>query len=133
MYKLIDATLSSELHELYLENIEWLSDILSMEDDTKIFQKSFGEWTVRSIAMGLFLKTAGVQNGIKALLEKRSHLKAMLQIRIKMIEQLMAGSDVNIGLEIVGEDKIIISDIKSIIADEFILKYHISNLIPVIY
>jgi hypothetical protein len=132
MYKLIDATLSAELHELYLENIEWLSEMLSMEDEMKIFKKSFGEWTVRSIAMGLFLKTDGVQKGISALLEKRSHLKEMLQIRIKMIEQLMAGSDVNIGLEIVGEDKIIISEIKSIIADDFILRHHISNLIPVI-
>ena len=42
MTTLIDQQLSSELQELYLQNKQWYSDVLFLEDETAFFQKLFG-------------------------------------------------------------------------------------------
>jgi len=39
MDTLIQPTLSEELQELYLENKEWLSDILFVEDEVRFLKK----------------------------------------------------------------------------------------------
>ena len=36
-----DPQLSSELQELYLQNKQWLSDVLFLEDETRFFQTLF--------------------------------------------------------------------------------------------
>jgi hypothetical protein len=122
MKTLIDSTLSAELQELYLENKEWLSDILFLEDEMLFLNRLFDRILSGEVRRESFPQIEMNSALLNVILERRKQLKAVLINRKHQIEQLLVGTTVTIGLEFVEEDATIVSEIKSLMVAEKLLK-----------
>ncbi|MCX2453760.1 hypothetical protein OQX61_20995 [Pedobacter sp. PLR] len=122
METLIDSTLSAEFQELYLENKEWLSDILFLEDEMRFFKKLFDRVLSGTIERENLQQTEMISAKLNLILERRKQLKTVLESRKTQIEQLLAGSAVTIGIEFIEQDAAIIAGIRSLMADEKLLR-----------
>ncbi|MFP5080873.1 hypothetical protein [Pedobacter sp. JCM 36344] len=122
MKTLIDSTLSSELQELYLENKEWLSDILFLEDEMFFLNRLFKRILAGEVQRESLPQIAKNSAALNLILERRKLLKTVLLSRKRQIEQLLAGSAVTIGLELIEEDAAILRVIKSLLLAEKVLK-----------
>jgi len=122
MKTLIDSTLSSELQELYLENKEWLSDILFLEDEMFFLNRLSKRILAGEVNRESLPQIAKNSAALNLILERRKLLKNVLLSRKRQIEQLLAGSTVTIGLELIEEDAAILRVIKSLLLAEKVLK-----------
>jgi hypothetical protein len=122
MKTLIDSTLSAELQELYLENKEWLSDILFLEDEMRFLNRLFERVLDGEVKRESFPQLAMNSALLNVILERRKQLKTVLLNRKRQIEQLLSGTTVTIELEFIEEDAAIVSEIKSLMVAEKLLK-----------
>jgi hypothetical protein len=122
MKTLIDSTLSAELQELYLKNKEWLSDILFLEDEMLFLNRLFDRVLSGEVKRESFPQIEMNSALLNVILERRKQLKNVLIGRKHQIEQLLVGTTVTIGLEFVEEDAAIVSEIKSLMLAEKLLK-----------
>ncbi|RZL19213.1 MAG: hypothetical protein EOO89_04030 [Pedobacter sp.] len=122
MDTLIDSTLSTELQELYLENKEWLSDVLFLEDDMRFLQKRFADVLTGKVRREHLQQIEMISSMLTVILARRKQLKCVLQSRKHTIEQLLKGNLVTIGLAFIEEDAAIINEVKSLLIDEKLLK-----------
>ncbi|MEJ7559143.1 MAG: hypothetical protein WKF66_12605 [Pedobacter sp.] len=122
MKTLIDSTLSAELQELYLENKEWLSGILFLEDEMRFLNKLFERVLDGGVKRESFPKLELNSALLNVILERRKQLKTVLLNRKRQIEELLAGTKVTIKLEFVEEDAAIVTEIKSLMVAEKLLK-----------
>jgi len=128
METLIDSTLSAELQELYLENKEWLSDILFLEDEMRFFKNLFNQVLSGKVERENLQQLEMISASLNVIVERRKHLKNILECRKSQIEQLLVGNAVKIGIELVEEDAAIIAEIKSLMAAEKLLKDELFTL-----
>ena len=129
MDKLIDSTLSTELQELYLENKEWLSDVLFLEDEMRFLQRLFAKVLIGKIRREHLQQIAMISSMLTVILERRKKLKYILQSRKRTIEQLLKGNLVTIGLAFIEEDAAIIKEVKSLMIAEKLLKEKLFGLV----
>ena len=127
--KAIDPQLSAELQELYLENKEWLSDILFLEDEMRFFQGLFDTMLCAKVKRKHTQQVAAISAGLAQLLERRTQLKAVLVSRKKNLEQLLEGEIVHIGLEMIEQDAAIVAEIKQLMANDKLVKNELFTLI----
>jgi len=128
METLIDSTLSAEFQELYLQNKEWLSDILFLEDEMRFFKKLFDRVLSGTIERENLQQTVMISAKLNLILERRKLLKTVLESRKTQIKQLLAGSAVTIGIEFIEQDATIIAGIRSLMADEKLLRDELFTL-----
>jgi chaperonin cofactor prefoldin len=129
MKTLIDSTLSAELQELYLENKEWLSNILFLEDEMQFLNRLFKrilEGKIQRECLPQIEKNTAVLNII---LQRRKQLKIVLMKRKRHIEKLLDGTTVTISLSLIDEDAEIIREIKSLMLAEKILRDELFALV----
>jgi hypothetical protein len=122
MDTLIESTLSTELQELYLENKEWLSDVLFLEDEMRFFQRLFAKVLIGRIRREHLQQIAMISSMLTVILERRKQLKCILQSRKQTIEQFLKGNLVTIGLAFIEEDAAIIKEVRSLMLAEKLLK-----------
>lgn len=125
----IDIQLSAELQELYLENKEWLSDILFLEDEMRFFQNLFDTVLSARVKRKNIQQVAVISASLTEVLERRKQLKLVLNSRKKKLEQLLEGKIVQIGLGFIEEDAAIITEIKSLMATDKLVKNKLFALI----
>ncbi|TCD01520.1 hypothetical protein [Pedobacter psychroterrae] len=128
METLINSTLSDELQELYLENKEWLSDILFLEDEMRFFKNLFDQVLSGKIERENLQQLEMISASLNVILERRKQLKNVLECRKSQLEQLLGGNAVKIEIELIEEDAAIIAEIKSLMAAEKLLKDELFTL-----
>ncbi|WAC39410.1 hypothetical protein [Pedobacter sp. SL55] len=125
----LDPQLSAELQELYLENKEWLSDILFLEDEMRFFQNLFDTLISKRVKKNHNQQVEVIITSLNGILVRRKHLKATLNARKKNLEQLLEGTMKHIGLELIEEDSAIVAEIKSLLATDKLVKNELFALI----
>jgi len=125
----VNTALSAELQELYLENKEWLSDIVFLEDEMRFFQKLFSQVLTGLVRREHLPQIAMISSSMNVILERRRQLKVILQSRKHNLEELLMGNVLRIGLDLIEEDAAIICEIKSLMASEKVLKDGLFKLV----
>lgn len=125
----IDAQLSAELQELYLENKEWLSNILFLEDEMRFFQNLFDKAICSSVKRKNIQQVEVISASLGEILGRRKQLKAVLISRKVKLEQLLDGNAERFGLELIEQDAAIISEIKSLLVNDKLVKNELFALI----
>ena len=110
----IETQLSFELQEIYLENKEWIANILFLEDEMRFFQK-----LLTSKAQYASLeKIENLKLSLRALQERRSHLKNVLDNRQHVLESMLKDKVKTITLAFIEEDTAIVNEIKALLATD---------------
>lgn len=125
----VDIELSAELQELYLENKEWLSDILFLEDEMRFFQNLFDTVLSARVKRKNIQQVEVISASLTGILERRKQLKFVLNFRKKKLEQLLKGEIVQIDLGFIEEDAAIITEIKLLMATDKLVKSELFALI----
>jgi hypothetical protein len=120
METLSDVELSAELQELYLQNKQWLSDVLFLEDETRFFRKIFSR-----VASAPFQETSEVHyihTSLGELEDHRNMLKKLVLSHQKSLEALLGDMNLVFGLELMEENTRIIREIQELFALDRSLK-----------
>jgi hypothetical protein len=125
----LDLALSAELQELYLENKEWLSKVLFLEDEMRFFKRLFNKVLSGEYKRENLQQVRMVSSKLNLILERRKLLKNVLCLRRHQLEQLLVGNTLSIGIEFIEADAAIKVEIEAIMAGENSLKCELFTLI----
>lgn len=125
----LNTQLSSELQELYLENKEWLSDILFLEDEMRFFQNLFDNVLSANVKRKNIQQVEVVSASLGEILQRRKQLKAVLISRKGKLERLLEGKAESFDLELIERDAAIIREIKTLLATDKLVKNELFALI----
>nr|WP_294895385.1 hypothetical protein [uncultured Pedobacter sp.] len=110
--------LAAELHELYLQNNEWLSDLAFLEDEMRFFKKLFNKVITLAIHESSIEKLYPVNNGLAQLSEKRKQLKEMVVKHKNLLTSLIKDQSKTMGMELLNNNAHIAEEIKSLFAED---------------
>jgi hypothetical protein len=125
----LDLALSAELQELYLENKEWLSRVLFLEDEMRFFKRLYNKVLSGDYKRENLQQIRMVSSKLNQILERRKLLKNVLCLRRHQLEQLLVGNTLSIGIEFIEADTAIKVEIESIMTGENVLKSELFTLI----
>ena len=125
----IESQLSLELQEMYLENKEWLSDILFLADEMRFFQEIFQKLINSPIKQNDAEKVEFVNVSLTVLQERRNHLKNTLNNRQHVLESMLKDEVKTITIAFIEEDTAIVNEIKSLLASDKEVKKDLFALI----
>lgn len=125
----IEAQLSSELQEMYLENKEWSSDILFLEDEMRFFQQLLQKQLESPVKHDNAEQVAFINSSLNALQERRNHLKSILDNRKHVLEAMLRDEMRTITLTFIEEDAAIVKEIKALLATDKEVKKELFALI----
>lgn len=125
----IEAQLSSELQEMYLENKEWLSNILFLEDEMRFFLELFQRLTSSPVNQERVQQVAFINASLNSLQERRNTLKGILEKRKAVLETMLKNDVQSITVAFIEEDTAIIHEIKSLLATDKEVKQELFILI----
>jgi hypothetical protein len=125
----LDLALSAELQELYLENKEWLSRVLFLEDEMRFFKRLYNKVLSGDYKRENLQQIRMVSSKLNQILERRKLLKNVLCLRRHQLEQLLVGNTLSIGIEFIEADTAIKVEIESIMTGENMLKCELFTLI----
>lgn len=119
----IDPQLSAGLQELLLENKEWLSKIIFLEEEMKISHNLFEKLLSDGDKKKYNLQVEMINSKLTPLMVRRKYLKTILNTRNKNIEQLLAGTVEP--FDIIKEDVAIRTEIRSLLSTVSLIKNEI--------
>lgn len=125
----IETQLSFELQEMYLENKEWLSDILFLEDEMRFFQQLFQKHLEQPIKKSYTDQVAFINLSLSALQERRNQLKIILDRRKHVLEAMLRDEMRTITLTFIEEDAAIVKEIRELLATDKEVKQELFSLI----
>ena len=125
----IESQLSLELQEMYLENKEWLSDILFLADEMRFFQDIFQKLITSPIKQNNAEKVEFVNVSLTSLQERRDHLKSTLDNRQHVLESMLKDEVKTITIAFIEEDTAIVKEIKALLATDKEVKKELFALI----
>ena len=125
----IESQLSLELQEMYLENKEWLSDILFLADEMRFFQDIFQKLITSPIKQNNAEKVEFVNVSLTSLQERRDHLKSTLNNRQHVLESMLKDEVKTITIAFIEEDTAIVKEIKALLAIDKEVKKELFALI----
>ena len=125
----IESQLSLELQEMYLENKEWLSDILFLADEMRFFQEIFQKLINSPIKQNDAEKVEFVNVSLTVLQERRNHLKNTLNNRQHVLESMLKDEVKTITIAFIEEDTAIVKEIKALLATDKEVKKELFALI----
>ncbi len=117
-----ESLLSTELQELYLQNKEWMSQVLFLEDESRFFQKLFVE---RLFFIGQHHSVKQVELISECLLslEKRTvSLKTLVLQHQHLLENILTDPAHLIGMRTIEEHAVITQKIKELLYLDRVLK-----------
>jgi len=127
-----EQQLSSELQELYLENKQWLSDLLFLEDEAAFFQKLFESVLSSAVKENLVTEILFINASLKQLEERREEQKELILKHQHLLENLIKDQSKKIGLNLIIDNGKIIEEIKSLFISEKLLKKELYILVETI-
>ncbi|RZL50700.1 MAG: hypothetical protein EOP00_02955 [Pedobacter sp.] len=116
------STLSAELQELYLQNKEWMSQVLFLEDESRFFQKLFGQ---KLFLIGKNHTTKQINlicGNLEALHQRTSKLKALVNAHQHLLESILKDAELHVNLNLIEEHASITSEIKQLLYTDRLLK-----------
>ena len=125
----IEQQLSSELQELYLENKQWLSDVLFLEDEAAFFQKLFESVLSSAVKENLVTEILFINASLRQLEERRKEQKKLILKHQCLLENLIKDQSKKIVLDLIIGNEKIIEEIKSLFTSEKLLKKELYILI----
>ena len=127
-----EQQLSSELQELYLENKQWLSDVLFLEDEAAFFQKLFESVLSSAVKENLVTEILFINASLRQLEERRKEQKELILKHQHLLENLIKDQSKKIGLDLIIGNEKIIEEIKSLFISEKLLKKELYILVETI-
>lgn len=121
MKTLLISNLSDELQKFYLQNKQWLSDVLFLEDETRFFQKVFD----RVFSEGVnehFQDKQLLSMGLYKLEERRDYLKDLIVRQQNMLESMLEDNRVTVVPDLENDNKKIESEIKNLFISDRLIK-----------
>lgn len=123
----IESQLASELQEMYLENKEWLSNLLFLEDEMRFFKQLHEK--LPSSQQECREQVESIGSSLTSLQERRDHLKTILDNRQNVLEAMIKDEIKTITLAFIEEDTAIINEIKALLATDRVVKKELFALI----
>ena len=114
----IETQLSSELQEMYLENKEWLSDILFLEDEMRFFQQIFKQVIASPMQQNNLEEVEFMKLSLVDLQERRNQLNGIVNTRQGVLEAMLKNESKTINLAFIEEDTAIVKEIKTLLATD---------------
>ncbi|MFC5283495.1 hypothetical protein [Pedobacter alpinus] len=114
--------LSAELQELYLENKEWFSEILFLEDEMRFFRKLFDKVITLSVQENKIGELHPVNKSLTELNEKRQALKTLIIKHQHDLESLIKDELKTNGIDLLNDNAQIIKTIKALFAEEKVVR-----------
>ena len=127
-----EQQLSSELQELYLENKQWLSDVLFLEDEAAFFQKLFESVLSSAVKENLLTEILFINASLRQLEERRKEQKDLILKHQHLLENLIKDQSKKISLDLIIDNEKIIEEIKSLFISEKLLKKELYILVETI-
>ncbi len=125
----IETQLSFELQEIYLENKEWLSNILFLEDEMRFFQQILKKAIGFSIKQSDLEKIDCIQLNLTTLQERTDDLKRKLDNRQEILQSMLKDEVKTITIDFIEEDTAIVTEIKVLLAIDKVVKNELFALI----
>ncbi len=114
--------LSSELQELHLENKEWLSDVLFMEDEMRFLKKLFDRVITLAIHEQRIQELHPVNKSLAELGEKRQTLKLLIIKNQHLLESMLKHPEKVMSMELIAKNTQITEAIKALFLEEKAVK-----------
>lgn len=119
---LSESRLSTELQELYLQNKEWMSHVLFLEDENRFFQKLFGQklfvigksHTTRQINL--------ISESLANLYERTVKLKSLVLKHQHLLEDILKDAEHSVGLNLIEEHATITAEVQELLLSDRLLK-----------
>lgn len=116
------SILSTELQELYLQNKEWMSHVLFLEDESRFFQKLFGQ-KLFVIGKNNSIKQIDlITDSLNNLQERTIKLKALVTKHQHLLESILKDAELEVGLGLIEEHTAITAEIKQLFYSERLIK-----------
>lgn len=129
MKTLNNQQLSSELQELYLQNKQWYSDVLFLEDEAAFFQKLFGSVLSSVIKENLVSEVLFINASMKDLEARRNEQKNLILKNQHLLEGMLKDEKGKIDLSFITEHEKIVEEIKSLFISEKLVKKELYTLV----
>lgn len=120
--------LAAELQELYLENKEWLSEVLFMEDEIRFFQKLFDKVITSAIHEKKIQELQPLNQNLATLGLKRTTIKEAIIKNQHQLEDLIKDPEKRVELDIIENNEQIVKSIKALFVDVKLIKRNLYNL-----
>ena len=117
-----DPVLSAELQELYLQNKQWFSDVLFLEDETRFFNKIFDRILPTVIIKDRFMEVQYISASLGQLEARTKTLKELLIRQLHLLESMLKNLNKSIGLSLVNENMDIVEEIKTLFISDKLIK-----------
>ena len=127
-----EQQLSSELQELYLENKQWLFDVLFLEDEAAFFQKLFESVLSSAVKENLVTEILFINASLRQLEERRKEQKELILKHQHLLENLIKDQSKKISFDLIIDNEKIIEEIKSLFISEKLLKKELYILVETI-
>jgi len=124
-----DSELSSELQELYLQNKEWLSDILYLEDETRFFQKLFDKVLLSSIDDDKFEEIKFINTSLSELQTRRAELRTLVNSQIEVLQSMMKDLTQTMDLQFITANETASNEIKALFKSDKLVKKELYTLV----
>ena len=124
-----DSQLSSELQELYLQNKEWLSDILYLEDETRFFQKLFDTVLSSSIDEEKFEEIKFINASLNELQNRRTKLKILVNSQIQVLQSMIKDLTQKMDLQFIAANTKASDEIKDLFSSDKLIKRELYTLV----
>lgn len=114
----LEAQLSFELQEMYLENKEWLSNILFLEDEMRFFQQLFQKLLASPVKQVNVEQVELITSSLTSFQERRNHLKSIINNRQEVLESMFKDELKPLTIAFIEEDNAIVQEIKALLATD---------------
>ena len=98
-----ESQLSTELQELYLQNKEWMSQVCFLEDESRFYQKLFGEKLFYIGKKHTAKEIDAITESLNILSEKTVVLKELVNKHQHMLEGILKTEDLNVDMNLIEE------------------------------
>jgi hypothetical protein len=129
MDNISELKLSAELQELYLQNKDWMSQVLFLADESRFFQKLFGQ-RLFLIGKNHTAKQIDLISVSLANLEKRDHqLKHLVDQHRHLLETIFKGENQSIGLELIEQHEAIKTELNRLLHVDRLLRTELFSMV----
>lgn len=98
-----ESTLSTELQELYLQNKEWMSQVCFLEDESRFYQKLFGEKLFYIGKKHTVKEIDAITVSLSMLNDKTVALKELVTKHQHLLEGILKTEDLNVDMNLIEE------------------------------
>lgn len=98
-----ESTLSTELQELYLQNKEWMSHVCFLEDESRFYQKLFGEKLFYIGKKHTVKEIDAITVSLSMLNDKTVALKELVTKHQHLLEGILKTEDLNVDMNLIEE------------------------------